>query len=121
VESDSVKLKDITAKLDLECLTPELSYKESEPISNVHAAESLSELLSHAEDGGILLTTESNLRMLAVAVLKRIPAMVFTSAKRPEPMVVREAVEAGIPLYASKETLFTLAGRLYILGLRESL
>ena len=115
-----MRLKELADRIDLERLTPELGDAESEEVRFCHASDYLSEVLSNAPDGSILLTVQANLYILAVAVLKKIVAVVFTSGTRPESAILERAVEEGIPLYASEETVFNLAGRLYALGLRGS-
>lgn len=113
-----MSLDEIVEQLMLERLTPDLCPRECRQVRMVHVAESLSEVLSQAEHGGVLLTSQADMRILAAAVLKQVIAVVFSSKTRPNARMVQEAVEAGIPLYATNETLFTVAGRLYGLGLR---
>jgi len=111
-------LGELVDKTGLERLTPELRKAESEEVKFCHASDNLSEVLSNAPDGSILLTVQASLYTLAVAVLKKITAVVFTSGTRPDRSILKRAVEESMPLYTSTDTVFNLAGRLYALGLR---
>jgi len=113
-----VSLGEILKQLKLKRLTDELRQQECKRVSTVHVAESLSEVLSQTEYGGILITSQADMRILAAAVLKRVIAVIFSSGSRPNPRLVQGALEVGIPLYVTEDNLFTIAGRLYGLGLR---
>jgi predicted transcriptional regulator len=45
-------------------------------------------------------------------------AVIFTSGMVPEEAVRNKAMEEGIPLFATKESTFDAAGKLYGLGIR---
>jgi hypothetical protein len=113
-----MRLGEIANSLSLESLTPGLHAVEAEEVRYAHASESLSELLANAPAGSILITVQADLRILAISVLKGIVAVVFPSGARPEKVVVERAVEEGIPLYVSGESVFTVSGRLYAMGIR---
>ena len=115
-----MKLGEIVNRIALERLTPELEAAESKEICFCHASDYLSDVLSNAPDDSILITVQANLFILAIAVLKKTAAVVFPSGTRPEKLVIERAIEEGVPLYISNETVFTIAGRLYALGLRGS-
>jgi len=111
-------LSDIASRLDLEVLTPELAIEGGDEVSRGHASDLLSDVLANAPSGGLLLTTQVHMNVIAVAVHAGLAAVVFTQGMRPEAAVCRKAVEEGLPLLASKDSTFDLAGRLYELGLR---
>ena len=49
--------------------------------------------------------------------MAEIVAIVFVRGKRPPPETIALAEEKGIPLLASKHTMFEVCGRLYQAGL----
>ncbi len=111
-------LADIVSRLGLEVLTPELAIEGGDEVTRGHASDLLSDVLANAPSGGVLLTTQVHMNVIAVALHAGLAAVVFTQGMRPEPAVRLKAVEEGLPLLAASESTFDLAGRMYALGLR---
>jgi hypothetical protein len=111
-------LADIVSRLGLEVLTPELPTEGGDEVTRGHASDLLSDVLANAPSGGVLLTTQVHMNVIAVALHAGLAAVVFTQGMLPEPAVRAKAVEEGLPLLASRESTFDLAGRMYGLGLR---
>jgi hypothetical protein len=114
-------LADIATRLALEILTPELPLEGSADISRAHASDLLSEVLANAPSGGLLLTIQVHMNVIAVALHAGLAGVVFTGGMRPEDAVRLRAVQEGLPLLCTAETTFDTAGRLYELGLRGRL
>jgi hypothetical protein len=111
-------LGDITARLGLEILTPELSVNGGAEVGRAHASDLLSDVLANAPSGGLLLTIQVHMNVIAVALHAGLAAVVFTAGMRPEESVRLKAVQEGLPLLAAAESTFDIAGKLYALGLR---
>lgn len=111
-------MKEIVKKLGLERLTPELEEKEAAPVAFGHASDLLSDVLANAPSGGLLLTIQVHLNVIAVALHAAQAAVIFTSGLVPDQAVRKKAVEEQIPLYSTSERTFDVAGRLYGLGIR---
>ena len=111
-------LGDIAAKLGLENLTTELPLAGGGPVERAHASDLLSDVLANAPDGGLLLTIQVHMNVIAVALHAGLAAVVFTSGMKPEESVRLKAVQESLPLLCTKESTFDLSGRLYALGLR---
>jgi predicted aconitase with swiveling domain len=111
-------LGNIVSTLGLEVLTPELSVNGGADVEKGHASDLLSDVLAHAPSGGILLTIQVHMNVIAVALHAGLSAVIFTEGMRPEELVRLRAVQEGLPLLATNESTFELAGRLYALGLR---
>jgi predicted transcriptional regulator len=114
-------LGDIAAALDMEILTPELSVNGGAEVGRAHASDLLSEVMANAPSGGLLLTIQAHMNVIAVALHSGLAAVVFTSGVRPEEGVRLRAVKEGLPLLSTSETTFDTAGKLYGMGLRERL
>jgi hypothetical protein len=114
-------LADISTQLDLEIVTPELPIEGSAEIGRAHASDLLSEVLANAPSGGLLLTIQVHMNVIAVALHAGLAGVVFTGGMRPDETVRRRAVQEGLPLLCTTETTFDIAGRLYGLGLRGRL
>ncbi len=113
-----MKLKDLAARLDLELLTPTLAEAAESEVAKGFASDLLSDVLANAPPGGVLVTIQAHLNVLAVALHAELAAVIFASGRRPDDGMLRKAVEQGIPLYGSSRTTFDLVGALYDLGLR---
>ena len=113
-----MKLEEIVHELNLRELTPEVSGDASVELVSGHASDLLSEVLTNAPSGSVLVTTLVHMNVIAVSVNASVAAVVFASGAIPDEAVRRKAVEEGIWLYASEESTFNIVGRLYELGLR---
>ena len=112
-----MKLKDLAAKLGLQCLTPEV-VAPTEDVTGGYVSDLLSDVLANAPKGGVLVTVQVHLNVIAVALHAELAAVIFALDRVPEDTVRAKAVEEGIALYVSKEPAFEVVGRLYELGLR---
>ena len=111
-------LERIVRELGLERLTPALAENEKAEVEAAHASDLLSDVLAHAPRGGLLLTSQTHLNVVAVAVHAEQGGVIFTAGMTPQGAVCERAVAEGLPLFASRESTFDLCGRLYALGLR---
>lgn len=108
----------LVRELDLERLTPVLTAEETADVTVAHASDLLSDVLANAPRGGVVLTLQAHLNVVAVALHAEQTAVIFTSGSSPDETVCRRAVGEGIPLYRTTLTTFDASGRLYALGLR---
>lgn len=113
-----MKLSEIVETLRLESLTAELPLSADHDIRGGYASDLLSDVLANAPRGGLLVTIQVHLNVIAVAVHAELAGVIFASSRRPEEEVRRRAIQEGIRLYSSAESAFDVAGRLYALGLR---
>jgi predicted transcriptional regulator len=113
-----MNLKQIADNLGLQALTPASEGLEGAEITRAHASDLLSDVLANAPSRGVLLTIQVHLNVIAVALHTMQAAVIFTSGMVPEEAVRNKAMEEGIPLFATKESTFDTAGRLYTMGVR---
>jgi hypothetical protein len=113
-----MNLKQIAEKLDLENLTVELPTEEAGSVERAHASDLLSDVLANAPAGGLLLTIQVHMNVVAVAVHAGLKAVIFASGMKPPEDVRAKAVEEKICLFATSQSTFDAAGKLYELGLR---
>ena len=115
-------LSDISRALELESLTPAIAGGPADraavTIDRAPCSDLLSDVLANAPGGGLLLTIQVHLNVIAVAVHAGLAGVVFTSGLSPEEAVREKAAAEGLPLYGAAEPTFEVAGRLYALGLR---
>ena len=80
-------------------------------------ADLMSDVLAFAQDDMLLMTGLTNPQVVRTAEMANIKAIVFVRGKLPPRETIAPAEEKGIPLLASKYTLFETCGRLYKAGL----
>jgi hypothetical protein len=113
-----MNLDEIARVLELEPLTPEVRSDPPASVAAGYVSDLLSDVLAHAPRGGVLVTVQVHLNVIAVAVHAELAAVVFAAGRRPDDDVRRRAAQEGVPLYVSKDTAFEVVGKLYALGLR---
>lgn len=111
-------LHEIAEGLRLIPLTPTIHLDTSVDITAGYVSDLLSDVLANAPAGGILVTIQTHMNVLAVSVHAGLAAIVFASGKPPDEAFRRKAAQEKMPLFLSQETGFDLAGQLYALGLR---
>jgi hypothetical protein len=112
-----VKLAEMAEKLGLQNLTPELSTTAAD-VTGGYVSDLLSDVLANAPKGGVLVTVQVHLNVIAVAVHAELAAVVFAAERAPDETVQAKAVQEGIVLYGAKASAFELVGRLYEMGIR---
>jgi hypothetical protein len=89
-------------------------------ITKGYASDLLSDVLAHAPAGGVLVTLQVHLNVIAVAGHAGLAAVIFSSGRKPEDEVIAKAAEEGLALFVSPDDTFALVGRLYELGIKGS-
>jgi hypothetical protein len=112
-----MNLAELARELKLENLTPHVRAAPGQ-VSAGYASDLLSDVLAGAPKGGVLVTVQVHLNVVAVAVHAELAAVIFAAGRRPEPDVIAKAAEEGVALYASDETAFDIVGRMYAMGIR---
>jgi hypothetical protein len=111
-----MRLHELADLLTLTELTP--TTGDADPnITKGYASDLLSDVLANAPSGGVLVTLQVHLNVIAVAGHAGLAAVIFSSGRRPEEDVVAKAAEEGIALFTSPDDTFDLVGRLYALGI----
>ncbi|TET52576.1 MAG: hypothetical protein E3J64_04880 [Anaerolineales bacterium] len=80
-------------------------------------ADLMSDVLAFTHEGTLLLSGLTNPQVVRTAEMAGVKAIVFVRAKIPPAETIALAEEKGIPLLASKYTMFETCGRLYKAGL----
>jgi hypothetical protein len=114
-----MKLDDLVRQLELTPLTPR-GDAYNRDIRAGYASDLLSDVLAHAPAGGILVTVQVHLNVIAVAVHAELPAIIFASNRAPDPTSRRKAADEGLALFGTSRSAFDLVGQLYGLGIRGS-
>lgn len=113
-----MKLLDIAQRLNLRNLTPEKETEQQAEVWSGHSCDLLSDVLANAPQGGLLVTIQVHLNVIAVCVHAELKAVIFAGGMVPEESVIQKGIEEGLVLYATEESAFDTVGKLYALGLR---
>ncbi len=111
-----MKLSDLTGRLELKLLTPEV--RGTPDVTAGYVSDLLSDVLANAPKGGVLVTVQIHLNVIAVAVHAELAAIIFAAGRTPEESVRAKAVEEGVALYVSPLPAWEVVGRLYEAGVR---
>ena len=112
-----MKLDAIVEKLGLENLTPQVPPPAAD-VTGGYASDLLSDVLAHGPRGGVLVTVQVHLNVIAVALHAELAAVIFAAGRRPEEAGVAKAAEEGLTLLASPASSFDVVGRLYAIGIK---
>jgi hypothetical protein len=112
-----MRLQELALALDLKELTPEGADRDAD-IAYGYASDLLSDVLAHAPAGGVLVTLQVHLNVIAVASHSGLRAVIFSSSRVPDDDIVARAVDEGLSLFVSPKDTFDVVGRLYQLGVR---
>ena len=86
---------------------------DSPAVSGVVAADLMSDVLVDARPGYVLVTGLVNVQVIRTAAIADLAAVVFARGKAVPAAVVDLAREMNVPAFASHDSLFEAAGRLY--------
>ncbi len=113
-----MRLDDIARELGFAELTPEVSGAKDSDVTRGYASDLLSDVLAHAPAGGLLVTLQVHLNVIAVASHAELAAVVFAGGRKPEDDVLAKAAAEGLALFSSPADTFDIVGRLYALGVK---
>jgi hypothetical protein len=111
-----MRLHELAEALGLKELIP--AADADVDITRGYASDLLSDVLAHAPEGGVLITLQVHLNVIAVASHAGLRAVIFSCGRMPDDDILERAATEGLSLYGSEADTFELVGRLYELGIR---
>lgn len=87
-------------------------------LSGAIVSDLLSYVMANGAEGQLWVTLQGHANIVAVAALAGLAAVVVAGGFEPEAETRERAQEERVALFASADNAFTLAGKLYALGLR---
>lgn len=88
-------------------------------ITKVAAADLMSDVLSFSREGALLLTGLTNSQVIRTAEMSNIGAVCFVRGKKPQRNVIELGKKIGIPLLATRFSMYEACGRLYLKELQS--
>jgi predicted transcriptional regulator len=85
-------------------------------VADGYCGDLLSDVMAHAKKGEVWLTVQSHQNIVAVAVLRELAAIILVGGRAPDEETKAKAEAEGIPILLSPLSSYSLAGKLYALG-----
>ncbi len=115
-----MRLEEVAQALDLKELTPATGARGRRTgdadITRGYASDLLSDVLAHAPAGGLLVTLQVHLNVIAVASHAGLRAVIFSCGRVPDDDIIERAAEEGLSLYSTPADTFDVVGRLLRVG-----
>ncbi len=108
-------LRKILEVTEGQALTPDVDVEIN--ATSAFSADLMSDVLHLAKEGALLLTGLTHPQVVRTAEMAGIAAILFVRNKVPPPETVQLAAEKGVPLLASRYTMFETGGRIYAAGM----
>ena len=110
-------LADIIQRLELKPLTQPQNYALMSPTSG-YTSDLLSCVMAAAPRGGIWVTLQSHVNIVAVAALLDLCAVIITEGAEPDTATIQKANQEGVILLSTAHPTFHVVGKLWEMGLR---
>jgi hypothetical protein len=112
-ERGTMKVSELVAKLGLKAFY----VSEDKDIHGIYISDMVSDIIGISE-GQLLITLQTHKNLIATANLVDVAAIVFARGKAPAEDVIALANKAKIGLFGFDGDTWTLAKKLYEIGLR---
>ena len=110
-----MKVSELAEKTGLKALT---TCEKDKEIEGVYISDMVSDIITGAQAGGLLVTLQTHKSLIAAANLVDVAAVVFVRGKKPADDVVGLAKKAGIGLFVANADTWTFAKTLMEIGIR---
>lgn len=108
-------LREVVRVVGAEVLTDGVDLERE--VACAFGADLMSDVLALSRPGALLLTGLMQPQVVRTADMADMAAILLVRGKQPQRETVALAQDIGMPLLWAKETMFTVAGRLYSAGL----
>ena len=112
-----MKLEEISRIIECKVIMGEKSLDLD--ITEVLAADLMSDVLAYTDPGAILLTGLRNVQSVITSHVAEVRAIVYVRGKVPDAEALKLAEQKGIPLLSSRLSMFEACGRLFEKGLKS--
>jgi predicted transcriptional regulator len=111
-------LQEIINALNLTVLAGAKDFSQATPTSG-YTSDLLSCVMAGAKSGGVWVTLQAHMNVVAVAALLEVSAVIITEGAQPEPEVIAKANAENITLLSTDKPSFYVVGKLWEMGLRQ--
>jgi serine kinase of HPr protein (carbohydrate metabolism regulator) len=82
-------------------------------ITGGYSSDLLSDVMGHADAGMVWVTLQTHKNVMAIASLKELAAVVLVKGYQPDPDMLQQAIEEGIPVLSTRLAAFEINGQIY--------
>lgn len=111
-------LQEIVDALNLSVLTQNKDLS-SIRVSQGYASDLLSCVMAGAQHGGLWVTLQAHINIVAVAALLELGAVIITEKAIPDPATLAKANQEGIILLSTEKPTFYVVGKLWEMGIGD--
>ena len=101
------------SKIINKCKLEKIAICSDCEIETGYCSDLMSDVMAHAAQNCIWVTIQAHRNSIAVALIKDIPAIIFTNNVPVEPEVIKKAKEEKINLLRTKKDSFAVCGEIY--------
>ncbi|GHV68117.1 hypothetical protein AGMMS49928_06760 [Spirochaetia bacterium] len=83
------------------------------PLTGAYSSDLLSDVLAHAEGGNVLITVQAHRNTIAVACVKKLPAVIICNNQTIPPDTLEAAGNKGVALLRTNKNQADVSGILY--------
>jgi hypothetical protein len=112
-----MNLNNLIHDLNLTILTESKDFDDIVPTSG-YASDLLSCVMAGAKQGGLWITLQAHLNIVAVASLLDLSAIIITEGAEPDEDTLAKANDQNVTLLSTSEPSYVISGKLWELGLR---
>ena len=105
-------IREAAAALSAKILFEEFPDAE---LNGAYTSDLLSDVIANAKDGGALITIQAHKNTVAVASLVNVSVIIICNSRPVPEDMLAAAKDEGIAVLLSKESQFTVSGKLYAL------
>jgi hypothetical protein len=109
-----MKISELAAKTGLKKIN---EYKDKD-FEGVYISDMVSDIITGAKVNNLLLTLQTHKSLIAAANLVDVAAVVFVKGRTPTQDVIELAAKAGIGLFVSQDDAWSMALKLFNLGIK---
>jgi len=106
-----MQVKDIIKALELKIFGGNQGLDRE--ITGGYTSDLLSDVMGYAENGKIWITLQTHKNVIAIASLKDLAAVILIKGNDPDPDMLVQAIEEGIPVLGTNEEAFEITGKLF--------
>ena len=110
-----MKVSELAEKTGLNSLN---DYNKDKEIAGVYISDMVSDIITGARAGQVLVTLQTHKNLIADANLADVAAIVFVRGRKPAEDVVELAGKAGIALFVADVDTWSFAAKMHELGIR---
>ncbi len=108
-----MKLTDVVKALDLKVFCGEDQLEKE--AKGGYVSDLLSDVMGSGKESQIWITIQNHKNVVAIASLKDMAAIILPKGIKPDEAMLSHAFDEEIPVFGTREEVFSVAGKLFLL------